>query len=254
MSPVPTTGTTGVNRLVAAAFGLRLVSDLPERLARWRLPCPPDTKRRARIDLVRRSGVLFVHVPKNAGTSVSGRLYGTQVKHASVRYYAAVAPDLLDLPAFAVVRDPVERFLSAFAYARAGGTADRAISHPFRRTYAAFKGVNDAIDHLAAARSPFQVDHVFRPQSWYLHDAAGTCRVPFLVPYEMLDALGALTGLPELAVLPRTNRCSAPPPPLTQEQDAFIRTFYAGDYALRRRAITLTSPASRPCSARRAIS
>jgi hypothetical protein len=106
-------GTVGINRLIASAFGVRLVSDVPERLSRWRIPYPPSAQRRHRIAAIQESGVLFIHVPKNAGTSVCDRLYGEQIKHETVRYYAMVAPDLLDLPSFAIVRDPVARFLSA---------------------------------------------------------------------------------------------------------------------------------------------
>jgi hypothetical protein len=248
-------GTVGINRLIASAFGVRLVSDVPERLSRWRIPYPPSAQRRHRIAAIQESGVLFIHVPKNAGTSVCDRLYGEQIKHETVRYYAMVAPDLLDLPSFAIVRDPVARFLSAYCYARSGGTRDRAVARPFNARYRAFACVDDAIDHLATARSLFDIDHIFRPQSWYLTDARGECRIDTLVPYEALGLLGDIMGLPELGDLPRLNRCGgALPPALNPSQEAFVRDFYGSDFALRRRAAVLTSRAFRPCSARRATS
>ncbi|HUD31257.1 MAG TPA: sulfotransferase family 2 domain-containing protein [Novosphingobium sp.] len=253
--PRPVSGTSGVNRLIASLFGVRLVSDVPERLSRWRIPYPPNARRRERIAAIRACGVLFVHVPKNAGTSICEALYGRQIKHETVRYYAMVAPDVLDLPSFAVVRDPVARFLSAYRYARGGGTADRAVARPFNARYRRFSGIDDAIDHLACARSPFAVDHIFRPQSWYLTDAAGDCRVDTLVPYEALGQLGDIVDLRGLDDLPRLNRCrSGAPPALDPSQEAFVRAFYASDFALRQKAAPFTSRTSRPCSARRATS
>ena len=249
----PKTRTSGINRLIASALRVKLVSDVPERLSRCRIPCPLNARRRERIDTVRDRRVLFIHVPKNAGTSVCEKLYGHQIKHETIRYYAMVAPDVLDLPSFAIVRDPVARFLSAFAYARSGGTADRAVARPFNARYRGFSGIDDAIDHLACARSPFDVDHIFRPQSWYLTDAQGTCRVDMLVPYEDLDRLGSLVGLDELDQLPRLNcRSGARPPALSPSQEAFVRDFYASDFTLWRGAVDFTSRIYRPRSAYRA--
>ena len=248
----PTSPKTQINRLIAAALRVRLVSDIPERLARSRIPYRLNDRRRERIAVVRSSGMLFIHVPKNAGTSVCEQLYGQQIKHETVQYYAKVAPDLLDLPSFAIMRDPIARFRSAFAYARSGGTRDRRVVPPFDALYGAFEGIDDAIDHLACARSPFDIDHIFRPQSWYLTDAEGACRIDRLVSYEALDQLGQIVGVDRLDDLPRLNGCSAAPPPLSPSQEAFVKDFYAADFALWRNACLTTSRISRPCSARRA--
>lgn len=244
-APVRHSRPAAINRLIAAALGVQLSSDGPERLARWHLPCPPNARRRERIAAIRERGVLFIHVPKNAGTSVCERLYGRQIKHETVRYYAMVAPDLLELPSFAIVRDPLARFLSAYRYACNGGTRDRAVARPFHARYRAFAGIDDAIDHLACARSPFDIDHIFRPQSWYLTDAAGECRMDTLVPHEALGHLGDVIGLPGLADLPRLNRCVGPAAPkLDPSQEAFVRDFYAEDFALRQKAMEAHRPAA----------
>lgn len=224
--------TTGLNRLVAHAFGVRLVSDVPERLCRLGMTPHLDAKRRERLSRIHARGVLFVHVPKNAGTSVSHMLYGAQVKHDSALYYAKVAPGLLELPSFAVVRDPVERFLSAFSYARAGGTRDRDVAQPFRNRYEAFRDVDDAIEHLASARSAFHIDHIFRPQVWYLTHADGALAVDRLVPYDRLGEIAAMPGLERLGAIPRLNSGKRWPRRLTERQEAFVRDFYAADCAL----------------------
>lgn len=175
--------------------------------------------------------MLFVHVPKNAGMSISEMLYGCQVKHASVRYYARVAPELLrDLDSIAVVRDPVDRFLSAYDYARAGGSADNRVSAPFYDIYKAFRSVDDALDHVERAASLYHVDHIFRPQTWYLADAAGAIRVRRLVRFEQVGELGGQFsgGRP----VPSMNRRSKPVTHLTQQQIQRVRRVYASDVAL----------------------
>lgn len=233
-----TTGTTGVNRIVAAAFGVKLVSDVPERLCRSGMRPWLDGKRRSRIDRIRTSRLLFIHVPKNAGTSICDRLYGAQMKHCSARYYAKVAPDLLGLPSFALVRDPVDRFLSAFRYARAGGTCHRTISEPFRDGYAGFRTIADAIDHLARARSPFDVDHIFRPQSWYVLDAKGRTAVDHLIPYERIGEIGRRLGREELCTLPAFNRSSRSDERPSHRELDFLHHFYEADFALRLQAVS----------------
>jgi len=238
-----TTGTTGVNRLLASTFGVSLVSDIPERLSRHGLRPWLNGKRRRRIDRIRDSGLLFIHVPKNAGTSICDRLYGAQMKHCSIRYYAKAAPDLLDLPSFALVRDPVDRFLSALRYARTGGTRHRTVSAPFRERYAAFRTIDDAIDHLAEARSPFGIDHIFRPQSWYVLDAHGRPAVDRLIPYEQIGEIGKRLGREELSSLPEFNRSQETDGretdwrPTSRQLD-FLHRFYAADFALRHLAVT----------------
>ncbi|WP_395390908.1 sulfotransferase family 2 domain-containing protein [Novosphingobium sp. BL-8A] len=236
-----TSGTAGLNRVIASAFGVRLVSDVHERLSRWGLRPWLDAKRRERLHRIRASGLLFIHVPKNAGTSISERLYGAQTKHATALYYSRVAPDVLALPSFAIIRNPVERFLSAYRYARTGGTRHRSVSQPFLGRYGSFRSIDDAIDHLAAARSLFDIDHVFRPQAWYLLDAHGQQAVDRLIPYERIGEIGRLLGRPSLDNLPLFNRCDASCErsgelPGRAQLD-FLHSFYARDFALRETAL-----------------
>ncbi len=69
------------------------------------------------IDDARR--LLFVHVPKNAGTSIGERLAMRALGHRTWHEYASDFPDeWARYRSFAVVRDPVERFLSNYRFAR----------------------------------------------------------------------------------------------------------------------------------------
>lgn len=227
---------SGLNRMISSTLRVRLVSDVPERMALWPGPTLIDAKRRRMIEAIRKRGILFIHVPKNAGTSICESLYGLQVKHSTVNYYRQVAPDVLDLPSFAVLRDPVERFISAFQYASAGGTRDRKVARPFRADYSRFEKFECAFRHLEACRDIFAMDHMFRPQSWYV-----TCRqkrpvVDHLICYDQLDRISAFKGLETVGHVPRLNSGRHIPVKLTASQRAFIEDFYEEDYRLIARA------------------
>ncbi|MEM8698597.1 MAG: sulfotransferase family 2 domain-containing protein, partial [Pseudomonadota bacterium] len=73
----------------------------------------------------RRAGVIFVHVPKAAGSTISEALYRRSLGHFTAREMAAYDHTWFErLPSFAVLREPVERTYSAWRYVRTGGTAE----------------------------------------------------------------------------------------------------------------------------------
>src|SRR4051812_17110224 len=59
-------------------------------------------------DAMRRRNLIFVHVPRVAGTSITQALYGPRcTRHHSIRYYKTVAPGFwAQADSFAVLRDP----------------------------------------------------------------------------------------------------------------------------------------------------
>lgn len=145
---------------------------------------------------------------------------------------SSVAPALTaSVPSFAVVRDPIARFLSAYAYARAGGSAHARVSEPFGSLYAELAGVDALLDHLEAADWPSGVDHIFRPQSWYLTDRRGHLAVDHLIPLRSLPQ--AVSWLaPWAGALPRVNLSSVENPELTDRQAWRVRYLYAADLEL----------------------
>lgn len=222
-----------IHRVFRATTGYQLVSDLHEKPIFPGLYPPLDPLLRRRLRRIREAGVLFVHIPKNAGMSVSTILYGEQVFHPTVRYYQRVAPDIAsDIPSFAVWRDPVARFVSAYRFARNGGAPDAHLARAFRSEYGKFSLLNDALDHVENAPSLFQTDHTFRPQFWYVADYGGRIAVDQLCLIENLDKTVAAAGLPGLAELGRINLS----PPLAEEvsveQVQRLRRLYAIDFSI----------------------
>lgn len=214
-------------------MGFRLPTDVHEWTGRAAIRLPMGVKRRERMDLIARRGVLFIHVPKNAGTSVATALYGRTLSHESIRYYQGMMPDLArDLPSFAILRDPVDRFLSAYGYARNGGSRDRMVAPGFRDRYMAFQLLDDALDHVERARSVYEVDHIFRPQAWYVTDKAGQPAVRHLLRIEDVAHLSDL--MPELGPVPMPRLNEGRPHGLvpTDRQRARILAAYRRDVAL----------------------
>lgn len=220
-------------RLVARVLGARLPSDIHERACDLQLTLPLSQDRRRRLAAMRDAGVMFIHVPKAAGMSVSAALYDRQVRHASIRYYARVAPEMVaTIPSFAILRDPVDRFLSAYAYAQRGGTEDNDVASVFRSDYMAFRSPDDALDHVAAARSPYDVDHIFRPQSWYVTDRAGAVAVDHLVPFDRLADLRLHVGEMPAKPLKHMNRGRERSEVLRPDQVARLQRLYPRDFEI----------------------
>ena len=218
---------------IRQACGVRLVGDLYERACDAGLGLPLDGKRRQRLRQVQQARTLFIHVPKNAGMSISAAMYGQQIKHATIRYYRRAAPRLLRrTTSFAVLRDPIERFISAFHYAQAGGSADNRVAAPFRDTYMAFRTIDDALDHLEAAPSVYAIDHIFRPQSWYISDRAGKVVVDRLFLMHEMDRVREFLQLRCGAELDHINASTPLRMPLDATQIARIERLYADDVAL----------------------
>lgn len=223
----------GMRRHVARMFGVKLASDAFEKICEMRLRPPLIGARRLRVAKMYAAGILFIHIPKNAGMSISQELYGLQVKHASIRYYARVVPDLVKkLPSFAILRDPVARFLSAYHYGLAGGSRDNAVSLPYRSIYMGFRSIDDALDHLEGAATPFALDHIFRPQCWYICDENGRMAVNNLV---FLDQIARLDNiLPEIRFdqLPWLNGQAGKKNEMSGSQTNRLRRIYPQDFLL----------------------
>lgn len=222
-----------VKHLIARLLGIRLISDIHERASDLNMRLPSGAKRRRRLDAIRDAGLLFVHIPKNAGMSICQALYAAQIKHASIRYYLRAAPDLVRaVPSFAVLRDPAERFVSAYRYARSGGSAENAVAAPFRDRYRTFGGIDDALNHVATARTLYEVDHIFRPQSWYVTDRHGAVAVDHLLSFADIGRIAAIVpGAPPIR-LGHLNRVSTAQAALLPRHIDRLRTLYAQDYAL----------------------
>jgi hypothetical protein len=194
------------------------------RLLRHRIPAA-----------MRARNLIFVHVPRVAGTSITRALYGQGcIHHHSMRYFRAIDPDFAQSAgSFALLRDPFERFASAYAFVRAGGTALSRLSTVFLEQTADIASADDYLCFLEG-RETLDLDFVMRPQSWFVCDpVTGAPLVKDLfVLGEDGGALAAYLAPYQIGALPWINRAPRPPLALNTSQRRRIERLYAGDFAL----------------------
>lgn len=185
----------------------------------------------------RRAGAVFIHVPKAAGSSIATALYGRRLGHHPARELMQEDPaSWAALRKFSVLREPVARFLSAYAYALGGGTREGAIRWRAEYDDPTLRDVNAfVLDYLARGKL-LDKDVVFWPQSHFVRDAQGGT-VPDLALFTTSD--------PEpLAAYLASLGCAAPAR-VNRGQDAArlrleigadarrrLEAIYAADFAL----------------------
>ena len=150
---------------------------------------------RSPFELYEPEGVLFVHVPKNAGKTVNGVVYdalpGPEASllsaHHSAQYLRRLDRKTFDsLFKFAVVRDPRSRLVSAFNYLKFESP------HPPDRRFADSELARfrdcDALCSQADGETLARLvrwPH-FRPQVTFLCDGEGSLLVDALICFERL--------------------------------------------------------------------
>jgi len=186
-------------------------------------------------DAMRRRNLIFIHVPRVAGTSIAQALYGPRcTRHHSIRYYKTVAPRFWEgADSFAVLRDPFDRFASSYAFVRSAGTETCRLSDVFVQQTARLRDVDDYLSFIED-RDDLSLDFVMRPQSWFVCDLkSGAPLVKRLFLYGKDDAALAnflkSHGVDRLAWL---NPSLRNPLELSARQRRRIEKIYARDFEL----------------------
>jgi GT2 family glycosyltransferase len=224
---------------ICSLFRITTYDDIVERLASHSFLRPVVSLLFGwRIDTeIERLGVLFIHIPKNAGVSYSHALYRRQVWHRTARYYRAVRPSIFKTcDSFALLRDPVERCLSAYEFLRAGGSARAVASQKIARIVKDFKSIHEYLDYVSEnINKPFMLDNVMRCQRWFIEDLDSRVIVKRLFILEedaqalesYLDKLG-IREVPAINVTLKKQ--------ISEKSDSRvlerIGMIYAADYAL----------------------
>lgn len=160
---------------------MKLIDKILNRLSRLPLAFYPYKT------FMHRHKCIFVHIPKNAGTSVlsvfaddSGR------KHAKwYDFYRASNNFFNNYHKFAIVREPMARLHSSYKYAITGGNKsaeDIAIQQQLKAKCHCFESF--IIEVLDADFLMLQL--LFQPQYLYAYDRQLTCRIDTVLRYENL--------------------------------------------------------------------
>jgi len=179
---------------------------------------------------------IFVHIPKAAGTSIKQALQLSGQGHPTWLNFAQWTPNhWRDYLTFAVVRDPYERFVSAYRYARMPESYwhGKANPHP---DLATLKDLNLHECALLLKNNRQALKHEsWHPQSVWICDEQNQVKIDRVLRFSHLqqdfDRLCSELGLPPKP-LPAENRSSGTEEDGQQETIALIREIYAQDYQL----------------------
>lgn len=125
------------------------------------------------VRVQRRCGAFFIHVPKNAGTSISKAVYGKQLSHWTLRDYISYQEDLPRIyPFFAILRDPVDRFLSAYTFLSKNGTEEVGVKS-FERPDKRSLGTPLALSRYLQEKETATLHPALKSQFHYISDYNG---------------------------------------------------------------------------------
>ncbi|MEQ2352721.1 MULTISPECIES: sulfotransferase family 2 domain-containing protein [Pseudoalteromonas] len=208
-----------------------MIEKLTRLLKRW-LPLPVYPYKSYMV----RKQCIFIHIPKNAGTSVLKAFgYRGYRLHAKWFDYNESNPYLFErYHKFAIVRAPLARLYSAYNYVIKGGNqseGDRALQQQVLSNARTFTEFVDKI--LTPEFVLFQP--LFQPQSYYIFDSQYQCKVDTILRYESLNhdwrKLCILKGWK--MELPWLNKgASTLPETLSPQQLEKIQCLYKVDYEL----------------------
>ena len=191
----------------------------------------------------RDAGLFFIHVPKTAGMSVHMTLYGRPLGHITLSSLQERYPrTMARIRTAAVVRDPVDRFLSAFHFLKRGGMNefDAEFAARYLQPYATPGDLADAIGREDVRRWLLREGFHFRRQVDFIRGLNGKIQIDHLFAWERLEEasteLSKILGRP--IRFPQLNRTARGGPLLSPQQVDQIRSTYSEDIALHQRILT----------------
>jgi hypothetical protein len=128
-----------------------------------------------------RSECIFIHVPKAAGTSVSMALYGRTLGHYSANEIQDKFPKLFQRSfVFSLVRNPWDRTLSAYRFAKVGRTESMGVHNPEQYKVPGFDSFESFVLDWLPRQKLATSDYIFREQRDFLVDSKGDICVDYV--------------------------------------------------------------------------
>lgn len=134
-----------------------------------------------------KSGCIFIHVPKGAGTSVNQALFQRTLGHYRAEQVQRRFPDLYEKSfVFTLVRNPWGRALSAYRFAKAGRTESMGVREPEQYQVPAFESFERFVHEWLAVRDVETLDFIFQPQYRFVCGADGKPMTDFVGKVETI--------------------------------------------------------------------
>jgi Sulfotransferase family len=146
---------------------------------------------------VRRNRLLFIHVPKNAGTTISTQLYGGHLGHRKALFYLrSDSSHFQSKLKFAIVRNPWSRLVSAYEFGKTINPNHRPYLRETRLIFQEYRTFSDFVNlFLWENRARLDsLDPIFRPQFAYLCDKEFNIIVDKIFHFENLQQVSEWAG------------------------------------------------------------
>lgn len=136
---------------------------------------------------------IFIHIPKCAGWSISQALYGKQITHIKFSQYFDADNQLFgNYKVFSVVRDPIERFLSAYNFLKKGGINEADFLWA-KENFSGIENVNEFIKKIhidsAFSKTVLQKHHFESQYSYLVNDKQEIDNRIKLIPFSKMHKL-----------------------------------------------------------------
>ncbi len=183
------------------------------------------------------TNTVFVHIPKNAGQSIGHALYGMTIHHEKA---ADLRKDrkatYANAFSFAVVRDPVSRFKSAYSYLKQGGRtvddkkiADKYLNNCSLEEFLTFLENTPFDENQELFHFHTQTSYVCEPFNPLLIIVDRIYKLEHLSTL-MRDFKVASNFAPLLDEIPKVNTSKSGKLELTSVDEQRIRNLYSIDY------------------------
>ncbi len=177
--------------------------------------------------------LIFIHVPKNAGTSILVNCNMKDIGHHKWNYYAEKYPkEWKEYISFAIVRDPIERLISCYEYARMQKSywhdSNYSTVHPEYKL--CFENdINSFLELICKGKIKNLMHDGWSPQINWFSDK-GVIKVSKLINYSNLnnelESLG-IYNLPFLNKSTKTNKSN-----ISEKYKKIFKTVYLDDYKI----------------------
>lgn len=157
-----------------------------------------------------RAGIVFIHIPKAAGTSINEALFDRFMGHARAEdLIRSGSVELSTLPRFAIARNPWDRLVSAYRFARrgkgAGGAHQAWVWRPEQYQVPQCASFERFVNEWLAPRDIRKLDGIFQPQWYFVCGPNGELLVDHMGRVEDLEptvdfierAIGRRPAIPE---------------------------------------------------------
>jgi hypothetical protein len=166
----------GVRKVISVAY-----NTLPREVV-WAINC------RRFLEYWREANVIFVHVPKAAGTSVSMVLYGRHLGHIKARdMQRYIGSDFQKLFKFAYLRNPWDRLYSTYHFVKQGGTSVVPVTNAKQYQVPEFSTFERFVYEWLADKDLMKLDYVFMPQSSFILDNDNKLIVDYIGYFERFN-------------------------------------------------------------------